>query len=51
MGYKKDSRYKSITDIIHNLWSPKDGELHRVFPKFEADNYWNGTPANPVGQL
>lgn len=44
-------RYKSITDIIHNLWSPKNGELHRVFPKFEPDNYWNGTPANPVGQL
>jgi hypothetical protein len=22
-----------------------------VFPLFEGDNYWNGTPANPVGQL
>lgn len=46
-----NGRYKSITDLIHNLWQSKDGELHRVFPKFEPDNYWNGTPANPIGQL
>ena len=48
---KPNSRYKSITDIIHQLQQPKNGELHPVFPLFEGDNYWNGTPANPVGQL
>lgn len=44
-------RYKSITDIIHELQQPKNGELNPVFPLFKPDNYWNGTPANPVGQL
>ena len=48
---KPNSKYKSITDIIHELQQVKNGELHPVFPKFESENYWNGTPANPVGQL
>ena len=47
----QNSKYKSITDIIHKLQQPKNGELHPVFPLFKGDNYWNGTPANPIGQL
>ena len=51
IGTKSNSRYKSITDVIHQLQQPKNGELHPVFPLFNGDNYWNGTVANPVGQL
>ena len=51
IGTKKDSRYKSITDIIHKLQQPKNGELHPVFPIFQPEEYWNGSVANPIGQL
>ena len=44
---KASGDYRSITDIIHQMKGP-DG--NPVFPVFVAENYWEGTEANPGGQ-
>jgi hypothetical protein len=50
-GIKGNGRYKSITELIHEIRTiDSNGEEHPLFPIFIEDNYWNGVN-NSGGQL